>query len=103
MDNNSWECKKEILPEENNSVEHFERTDEGNVFPMLPTDESFNIEYNGKHPCDKCEYEATRADSLRSHIMAKHEGVKFECEQCAKTFSHQNNLIRHRRAVHTVV
>ena len=42
---------------------------------------------NGKFPCEMCGYEATRADSLKSHIMAKHEGVKYDCKQCAKSFS----------------
>ena len=29
-----------------------------------------------KYPCDQCEYEASKKSNLKTHKMAKHEGVK---------------------------
>ena len=35
-----------------------------------------------RYPCDKCEYAATTASALRSHIENKHEGVRYPCDKC---------------------
>ena len=72
----------------------------------LMTKEGFDwqkVKLNGKFPCDRCEYAATELHNLKTHIMSKHEGVRFECGDCKKTFSNQPNLFRHRRSVHIVV
>ena len=104
-----------------NTSQYFEAGFSQNEFEIIPHDipndipnenyevfkkENFDwqkIKINGKFPCDRCGYETTLLNNLKTHIMAKHEGVKFECEQCPKSFANQPNLIRHRRSVHIVV
>ena len=62
-----------------------------------------NISQKGKLSCDQCEYQANMRHHLKIHTMAKHEGVKYECKECTKTFSHKSALIRHRKSAHTIV
>jgi DNA-directed RNA polymerase subunit M/transcription elongation factor TFIIS len=62
-----------------------------------------NISRKGKLSCDQCEYQANMRHHLKIHTMAKHEGVKYECKECTRTFSHKSALIRHRKSAHTFV
>jgi len=36
----------------------------------------------GEFPCFDCEYVATRAYHLKTHVESKHEGVRYPCLQC---------------------
>eukprot|EP00091_Calanus_sinicus_P013978 TRINITY_DN31159_c0_g1_i1.p1 TRINITY_DN31159_c0_g1~~TRINITY_DN31159_c0_g1_i1.p1 ORF type:complete len:131 (-),score=29.48 TRINITY_DN31159_c0_g1_i1:8-400(-) len=55
-----------------------------------------------KYPCDQCEYFATTSSNLQIHVMAKHEGIKFECDliDCDQKFSMRTNLTRHKKNKH---
>ena len=38
-----------------------------------------------RYPCDKCEYTATSAGSLKCHIESKHEWMRYPCDKCEYT------------------
>ena len=54
-----------------------------------------------KYPCTQCEYFSTTSSNLQIHIMAKHEGITFECDivDCDQ-FSMKTNLTRHKKNKH---
>ena len=45
--------------------------------------------------CNICEYTARRQQSLKNHILSKHEGLKYNCNQCDYNFISQSSLRRH--------
>ena len=51
-------------------------------------------------PCDQFEYQATRPDSLTSHIKSKHDGVKYACGVCDYQATQQSHLTRHIQSKH---
>ena len=55
---------------------------------------------NGKFPCDQCDYQAKQMGDVRKHILAKHEGKKFECKECKKSFCFKHDLRKHERKFH---
>ena len=83
------DCKQNLLEDYSAEQENSKQFDLV-LFDGTNIDAS-NIEVmknvTGKFPCEECRYEATRADNLKCHIMAKHKGVKYECPECSKTFS----------------
>ena len=42
-----------------------------------------------RYPGFHCEFAASRADRLKSHIKNKHEGVRYPCDQCDNLLLHQ--------------
>ena len=49
--------------------------------------------------CDQCEYTGSSA-ALSYHKQSKHEGIRFQCDQCAYIATRQSSLIRHKKSVH---
>ena len=46
-------------------------------------------------PCNKCEYVATRAFTLKIHIENQHERVKNHCSQCEYAATTASDLKKH--------
>ncbi|XP_023346866.1 uncharacterized protein LOC111715731 isoform X2 [Eurytemora carolleeae] len=65
-----------IIKHEN---EHTENMDE--VFEPEPK-KSKKKNSKGEFHCFDCEYVATRAYHLKTHVESKHEGVRYPCWQC---------------------
>ena len=38
-----------------------------------------------KYPCDLCQYKASAKDNLKKHMIGIHSETKFECERTFKT------------------
>lgn len=55
----------------------------------------------GKFECEKCDYKTVRSHNLKAHILAIHEGARFNCNQCNFTASAQSNVITHIKMKHT--
>ena len=51
------------------------------------------------HSCKQWEYKGT-SDSVLRHKKTKHEGVRFPCDQCDKTFSKRASLNHHINSNH---
>ena len=54
---------------------------------------------NTKLLCDQCDYTGFRR-SLTKHKKAKHDGVRYPCDQCELSVSHLSDLKRHKDAKH---
>ena len=48
-----------------------------------------------RYLCDKCEYAATSAGSLKCHIESKHEGVRYPCDKCEYAATSASHLKRY--------
>ena len=53
--------------------------------------------------CSYCNYKATTKQNLLKHIRSKHEGQKYNCNKCDKTFNYPNTLKEHRANIHMKV
>ena len=59
--------------------------------------------YSGiRYPCSNCNYKATDPGHLKTHINAKHLGMRFYCTQCPDrpSFTQQTDLKKHTNAKH---
>ena len=45
--------------------------------------------------CFICEKQFANAYNLKDHTTAIHEGIRFQCKSCDKSFSQESNLRRH--------
>ena len=45
--------------------------------------------------CEQCGFTTKRPRSMREHLQVVHNGVKYTCELCGKTFSRDGNLKTH--------
>ena len=50
-----------------------------------------------KHPCDQCDYVATKRGNLKRHVATKHSEVRFSCEQCTYTTPRRDLLKQHQQ------
>jgi len=57
-----------------------------------------NVE--GMFICDQCQNQFTTKGSLKMHIQAKHDGIKYACSQCEYQTSYQSDLNKHFRSKH---
>jgi len=73
--------------------------DSSAVLPAFKT-RHFERKGDGSYFCDKCDYKTTILSNLKSHILSKHEGVKFKCDQCFREFSSKTNLQTHIHSKH---
>ena len=48
-----------------------------------------------RYPCSQCEYAATTASNLKSHVDSIHEEVRYPCPQCEFAATTASNLNRH--------
>ena len=55
---------------------------------------------DGRYYCDQCDYKARQTGDVKKHILAKHKGIKFECDNCQKLFSFKHDLRKHERRFH---
>ena len=53
-----------------------------------------------KIECDACDFTTTRLDGLREHKLSVHQGIRYNCPQCAKTFTQERNMKMHVRMIH---
>ena len=53
-----------------------------------------------KYPCDQCDHQATRKSNLKSHMKIKHKDFKLACDQCDYPATIQGNLTRHIQLKH---
>ena len=52
-----------------------------------------------KYPCDQCSYKAKHKHNLKDHKENVHDGIKISCDQCSRKFS-KNNLQKHINYAH---
>ena len=50
--------------------------------------------------CGQCDYTTTRIDSLQTHNLTKHEGIKHQCDKCSSSFTRERDLKRHILSIH---
>ena len=50
--------------------------------------------------CDVCEFSTHRLDSLQNHKLSVHQGIRFNCPECEKTFTQERNVKTHIKAIH---
>ena len=53
-----------------------------------------------RYPCDQCDYSFTAVSILNKHKKSKHKGIRYLCDQCEYTASDLGNLKRHKRSEH---
>merc|ERR1719342_1408827 len=53
-----------------------------------------------RYPCQLCDFRATHSNSLRRHIMSKHEGIKYPCQQCDYKATQTCHLQTHIKSIH---
>jgi len=53
-----------------------------------------------KFSCDRCPYKTKQASHLKRHQNAKHNGIRYKCDQCDGTFSIKHTLVRHVESKH---
>ena len=53
-----------------------------------------------KYPCDFCQYKASAKDNLKKHLIGMHSETKFECDKCDYRTNFQSSLISHKQAIH---
>lgn len=67
---------------------------------------NLKIHYDSVHrrlmnySCDKCIFQTANPKTLKQHISAKHEGAKFDCDQCDLIVSTVDGLRRHKKKKH---
>ena len=45
--------------------------------------------------CPQCDHHATWKESLKTHILSMHDGMKFKCHQCDHQATQKGSLKRH--------
>ena len=53
-----------------------------------------------RYSCRQCDYKATFAGALNRHVESIHEGVRFPCDQCDYKATQKTDLKRHRKSKH---
>ena len=53
-----------------------------------------------RYPCSQCEYSATDASYLKTHVENKHEGVRYPCPKCKYDATQKGNLKKHLKNKH---
>ena len=54
----------------------------------------------GEYACDRCDYKNSDKFKLKYHLLIKHEGLSYDCEQCQSKFSRSDTLAIHVRRNH---
>jgi len=52
------------------------------------------------HPCDRCDYIASKPSHLKRHQESKHNGVTYPCDQCNYIATRKDYLKLHKRSEH---
>ena len=53
-----------------------------------------------KYTCNQCNYQTTEKSNLTKHIVSLHEGGKYACKQCGHQATSQYYLTAHIKSVH---
>merc|ERR1712142_383666 len=61
---------------------------------------NYNNSNKSKFPCNDCQYSATTKSNLKTHVLAKHLGVKFPCHYCNFQGSTKGNTHFHMKMMH---
>ena len=60
--------------------------------------EGFNLE---EYKCQECNRNFTTNGSLKSHqIVHDQNRIRYECNKCQKSFSHETELVMHIKSIH---
>ena len=78
---------------------------EGVKYYHTPTQKRLTGHIQTKHEgvrydCDQCDYQATQQGNLTVHIQTKHEGVRYACDQCDQQFTRKSSLTSHNQSKH---
>ena len=58
------------------------------------------VSTEGNYKCDECEAAYDRADSLKRHKQAKHEGKTYSCDECDAVYNQSAHLGTHKKSKH---
>jgi len=51
--------------------------------------------------CDKCDFTVSTKIKLTIHLKeSKHEGIRYQCDQCSSSYMIHGELKKHKRRVH---
>ena len=53
-----------------------------------------------KYNCDQCDAEFSEQGNLKRHKLTKHDGIRYDCNQCEARFYDQNTLKKHQLTKH---
>lgn len=53
------------------------------------------------YQCDQCDWSFSRKDTLTTHQVGVHKGVRHRCDYCEEKFEHNKAKFDHMRTVHT--
>ena len=53
-----------------------------------------------KYNCDQCDEEFTEMGNLKRHKLTKHDGIRYDCDQCEARFYDQDTLKKHKLTKH---
>ena len=53
-----------------------------------------------RYPCDQCEFAATSMSNLKVHKEAKHEGIRYPCDECEYITAYAAELKKHKKSKH---
>ena len=72
------------------------------IFELSTLDHRESVHERVRHPCDQCDFTASRSDKLKLHKRIKHEqvGVRYKCDQCDFTAIRPDKLTQHRKNKH---
>ena len=57
--------------------------------------------HNGvKLQCQSCQYETFSTENLKGHMNAQHKGTFFACDECEYRIGYKHNLKRHKNIMH---
>ena len=65
----------------------------------IPRNNISVISYH-KYQCQECDYMASKSWNLRTHVEAKHEGVRYPCDQCEYKATTEATLKIHKKYKH---
>ena len=54
------------------------------------------------YKCPNCDMEFKKKQSLKAHVLSKHESVKFDCSYCEMNFKRKENLLQHFETAHNM-
>ena len=54
----------------------------------------------GHYSCEQCEYKTRDKYKLKYHVLIKHEGVSYDCDECPRKFSRSDTLKIHEKRDH---
>ena len=53
-----------------------------------------------RYECDECDYKAITRGYLTTHKQSIHEGLRYECDECDNKFITRISLARHKQSIH---